>query len=296
MLKDFWKLNSPFSIISTQDNLQQLLKNSRHLCNILYEPEEFCPTSDYPTIKIRDTIFENISFSKTTFKNVLFNNCTFKSCLFVGSAFFKCRINNCKFEDVNMSYCSFTHTYIHPDTLKNIFPKEYANLAVSFYQGLFNSLKEDNQSDRAVEAEFYFRHWNKIHNYARLKKICTDNKIYSAKVLSQFFKYAILLFWSLFGYGIRIRQYLLTTTIAFIIFFTLNFYFWSSILPSQYFGSPPTEWHHILFFTFYSFTSIGSTPMAPISSLGVILVIVEGVVGWFLLGVGIAILVKKIVR
>lgn len=170
MLKDFWKLNSPLKTISTQAHLQQLLENFRYLCNILYEPKEFCPTSGYPTIKIRDTIFENISFSKTTFKNVLFDNCTFKSCLFVGSSFFKCRINNCKFEDVNMSYCSFTHTYIHPDTLKNIFPKEYANLAVSFYQGLFNSLKEDNQPDRAAEAEFYFRYWDTIHNYIRLKK------------------------------------------------------------------------------------------------------------------------------
>lgn len=296
MLKDFWKLNSPFSIISTQDNLQQLLKNSRHLCDILYEPEEFCPTSDYPTIKIRDTIFENISFSKTTFKNVLFDNCTFKSCLFIGSSFFKCRISNCKFEDVNMSYCSFTHTYVHPDTLKNIFPKEYVNLAVSFYQGLFNSLKEDNQPDRAAEAEFYFKHWDKIHNYNRLKRIYKDNKIYSAKVLNQFSKCIGLSFLSLFEYGIHIKRYLLVTTIAFITSFILNFCFWSSILPSQYFGSPPTEWHHILFFTFYSFTSIGSTPMAPISTLGVILVIVEGLVGWFLLGVGIAILVKKIVR
>lgn len=297
MLRDFWRLNNTFTNIDTQEYFFELINTSKYMCNIQYLPDKFCSDGKYPYIKIKNIKFENISFSKTTFENVLFENCTFCDCLFIGSKFNNCRIVDCTFKYVNMSYCTFYRTYIEPNCVKNIFinNKSYSNLAISFYQGLFNSLKEYNQPELAADAEFYFMYWNKIHKFNKLKKAISNKKI---KIIfgSELRNYGYYMLLSFFGYGIRILQYLLSVFIVYFLFFIFNYIFWESINPSNYFNGDVDKLHHILFFTFYTFSSIGSTPMAPISAFGIGLAIFEGVIGWILLGVGLTIIVKKFVR
>lgn len=294
MLKDFWKLNpAENKQIRTQDEFLQLLKNSKHVCNVFYIPDLLTPQI-HPKIKIEDTIFENVSFSKTTIAKILFLRCTFTDCLFVGSKLEKCNFSDCSFKNVNMSYCTFSKTYIQPDYLKSIFPSHtYSNIAVPFYQSLYDNFKDSNQPELQRCAEYYFMKWNFIHTKENIKKhfrSSEKNRIRSVmNLIPRFISLAIQQF---FGFGIKIKWYSTTILTVFIFFYTINCYLWNDyqIDPNR------TGNHNVVFYTFYSFTSYGSTPMSPTSPLGIFFAILQGFFGWIFIGVGISMIIKKFLR
>lgn len=297
MLNNFWELNGKFRTVDSMEEFYNSLKISRHLCDILYKPDKMSPI-DSKTKRIKGVVFENISFSKTTFENILFEDCTFKDCLFIGSRFNRCRIKNCNFICVNMAYCSFSNTYVRPDNLKNIFlrPIGYENIAVSFYQNLFDSLRESNQTRLASEAEYYFMYWDKRYNLYKLKKEITsaDRKVFMT--LKQIYVCIICILSSFVGYGIRVRNYVYTSLSIYILFFMWNKYWWKEFHFTSLFPMEDPSWYHILFFTFYTVTSLGAAPEASMSQWGILSAMFEGVIGWLLLGIGLAMIIKKIVR
>lgn len=226
MLNDFWKLNPQATEIETQDNFLILLKNSKHIIDIIYKPDTLRPI-DHLQIKIEDRIFENVSFSKTKILNTRFSRCTFKDCLFIGTEFEGCKITNCTFKYVNMSYCTFKDTYIQPDCLKNIFPSHsYSNTAISFYQSIYNNFKNSNQPELLRSAEYYFMKWNLIHTKEKIKrhlKSSDEKKFYSAAhLLPRLLSLSLQQF---FGFGIKLKWYSLTIVSVFSLFIYYLIYF-----------------------------------------------------------------------
>ena len=164
MLNDFWKLNSPHTPVNQPEEFERMLKTSKHVCNVQYCPPILDLTSNHPKKMICNTKFENVSFSKTEISKIHFMNCEFMDCLFVGTIFKKCRFIDCKFRNVNMSYCKFEDTFIHPDYLRNVFPSHsFSNIAIQFFQSVYNNFKDSNQPELLRTAEYYFMKWNLIH-------------------------------------------------------------------------------------------------------------------------------------
>ena len=293
MLNDFWKLNSPFQQIETQVSFLQILQHSKHVCNLMYKPNMLQP-HEYPKLKIEDTIFENVSFSKTKIQSTLFSRCIFKDCLFIGVEFEECTIDDCTFKSSNMSYCIFKATYIQPDCLKNIFPfHTFSNIAISFYQSIYDSFKNSNQPELLRNAEYYFMKWNLIHTKESIKKYFRSSKEGSLRsAINLFPRFFSLVLQQFFGFGIKLRWYSATIIFAFLVFYMINDVFWTDFKVDPLRNGK----HNVLFYTFYSFTSFGSSPMSPTSPLGIFCAMLQSFVGWIFIGVGISMIVKKFLR
>ena len=193
-----------------------------------------------------------------------------------------------------MSYCTFQTTYIQPDCLKNIFPSHsYSNIAISFYQSIYDNFKNSNQPELLRTAEYYFMKWNLIHTKENVKKhlkSSDEKKLYSvAHLLPRLISLAIQQF---FGFGIKLKWYSSTILSVFLIFCLLNYSLWDDFKIDPFRNGK----HNVIFYTFYSFTSYGSTPMSPTSPLGIFFAMLQGFFGWIFIGVGISMIIKKFLR
>ena len=123
MLADFFKLNRPFEKFD-QDAFSVQLRTSRHICNVLYEPELL------EKRKITGVKFENTSFSKTRIHAVTFAKCVFEDCLFIGTSFRSVEFHDCSFHNCNFYKSTFEAVYAKPGQFRNAITEgTYANIA-----------------------------------------------------------------------------------------------------------------------------------------------------------------------
>jgi|GEM_PF-4370531 len=286
MLDNFWKLKAPWQKIESQDALLYQLKISEHVSNILYQPETLSPLeTEHPQIKIHNKSFTNVSFSKTTISKTIFVNCIFTKCLFIGTKFISCKFSECQFKYINTWNIEFIDTYIDPYTLRSAIPNgEYSNIGIELYQSLFRNLKNIYQPELLRSAEYYFLVWNRKHKFQKFIK---------SKKIIYLIDYLSLWLQQLIGYGVRFRWLFFTLICLFSSACVFNYFYWESfeIKPDT-----PKSLANVIFYTFYTVASYGSTPWSPSSTRGIISAITQGVVGWTSLGVGIAMIIKRLVR
>ena len=169
MLTNFFKLNEPFSVLSSYGDVVDHFRRADDLKNVLYEPDFFSPTGGGG---FKDKRFVNVSFSKTIIQQVTFTRCTFIDCLFIGTLFEKCEFHDCTFKQCNPYKCSFSETYIDPAAFKGMLDsKQHSNIGVALFSRLRLNSAEMHQADFEATADFEFRKWKRYQmEYDRRQK------------------------------------------------------------------------------------------------------------------------------
>lgn len=226
MLDDFFKLNQTYQEIDSNQKFEELLHHGKDIRNYLYRPNEL-QSDTRSKLKIQDTTFNNFSFSKTEIKNIVFLNCTFEDCLFIGSNIIQCEFHNCRFKNTNLYKIEISNTYIDPNSFDfSILNKDIskANIAVHLFKKLQNNSRDMEQSDFARSAYYQFRKWNtRLIKYKYKKSIP-----YPVSHFAFWTKYPfeILYKWTS-GYGIRLRNFLITFMSIFLLSFSFNYFNWN---------------------------------------------------------------------
>lgn len=233
MLTDFFKLNEPYQTFKTGKQLADHLDRSKDLRGVLFEPDILKPLSSFAKFKIRDTNFNNVSFSKTKLDRVVFINCTFEDTLFIGTDIENCEFHNCKFKNCNTHKIKISKTYVNPSNFSDCFKKiGQANIAVHLFQQLINNSIDEGQSEFRRKAEYYFKKWqdrlaiNKFWNSEPYKISALDFiKQYPLSWLYRYF----------FGYGLRLRNFIFSFSAIFLLFFLINYINWGryELLPKD---------------------------------------------------------------
>lgn len=272
--------------------------------SIVYYPDTLKSSSKHQYIKLEKKRFINCSFRNTNFKNIIFKNCVFDSCLLMSTQFYNCKFTACQFIHVNTKDIKFIGTYVDPKSFLTAIPENsfinrihqyinknkekknenFANIGVQLYQALLDDCNERSQLFFSLEAEYQFRRWDRIlHEYYYFDKV--NGYGLCSLVLKTL--------WSFVGYGIKIEKYIGTLLLIFCTFILINNFLWD-----MYFvGCPPVKngFEFSLQYTFYSCFSIGATPYAATSLIGIFFAIAQGVIGWLLVGIGISIITKRVV-
>ncbi len=289
-MSDFWKPSEELRKINSQQDFFDQLEISEHVSNVLYFPEDMKPDENYPypKIKIKNKKFSNVSFSKTAFENVDLDCCEFIKCFFIGSSFVNCKLTHCKFVSTNTFNIKFDMTYVDPNDFRYATPNDdLSNIGKSLFQSLFNNLKSEHQPDLLRNAEYNFMIWSRKHEWTRVKRYPKSEKI------KHLFKYFLLCLQFFIGYGVRFRFYLASLLSLFTFFCVFNYLKWNLFEVNP---ATSKDIENVLFFTYYSFASIGSTPISPTAMYGVVTAMIEGVFGWMFLGIGITMIIKRLVR
>ena len=111
MLRDFFRLNEPFSRFESEE-FSQHLRTSKHICNVYYAPDTLQDR------KIKSVTFENVSFSKTQLLRLTFNECIFVDCLFIGTQFNSVEFHDCEFRNCNFFKSVFRNVYAKPQQFR----------------------------------------------------------------------------------------------------------------------------------------------------------------------------------
>ena len=224
MLKNFFKLNTPLKEFD-QSQFERELQVSKHLCNILYKPNELASK------KIEGITFENISFSKTCIKKVTFKECKFKDCLFIGTEFNTVEFHDCDFENCNFFKSKFVNVYARPKQFRNaITETKYANIAIHLYQQLRENYYHTSQREFKNEAEYYFCVWQRKNDYIQAtRKNIPRYKYLPKHILSYLYDIAL-------GYGYKLKNLIVTTTVIVGVLILLN-----HIFAEQLFLIPPNK-------------------------------------------------------
>jgi hypothetical protein len=293
MLNDFFKLNIPFTTISTLADLENRLQTTDSLKDFLFSPD-LVPPPDYghPKIKFRNKTFTNGSFSKKLIKDTVFINCAFKDCLFIGTKIENCEFQNCKFENVNTHKIEISKTFLKPDDFKNaITDSKYSNIAVHLFQKIFENTSDIDQLTIVNKAELYFRDWERKHTIQKWKNGELKNWAFIKQILPKTLHYLV-------GYGIRFEVFFITYFAFLVSFGLVNHCFWDKYnIKTDLFECEPIHTaFHTAYFTFYTTTSLGAGEMFPQSNLGIILAITQSIIGYIFIGVFLSMLIKKIIR
>ena len=224
MLTEFFKLNSPFTIIHTQENLVDRLLNSNDLRDVLFEPGTLGPPDTIrPNNPYSDKTFTNVSFSKTQITGITFRDCAFVDCLFIGTFFDKCEFHSCTFKGCNPHKLMFTNTYIDPSVFEGMLdPVKHWNIGMHLFQQLYNNSTEQRQREFTSTAEFNRNKWTRYvlnHRYSGRKK----NFSYLTTWLTNY------LFYIVAGYGIRSKFLIAWACIVSAGSMGINFLFWDSL-------------------------------------------------------------------
>ena len=164
MLKDFFKLNQPFKSLNL-DEFHEQLHVSKHLCNILFSPEELS------SLRVAGIIFENVSLSKTNISKVTFKECTFKDCLFIGTVFDSVEFHDCSFENCNFFKAKLNSVYAKPNQFKKaITDAQFSNIAIHLYQQLRENYYHSSQKEFKNDAEYYFCIWKRKNDFIQAKR------------------------------------------------------------------------------------------------------------------------------
>lgn len=225
MLTDFFRLNAPYQIFKTPQDIFDHLERSKDLRNVLYEPDSLQPLPPYPKFKIQDTYFNNVSFSKTKLNKIVFISCSFEDCLFIGAEIENCEFHNCKFKNCNTHKIKISTTYVNPNNFSNCFSKiDQSNIATHLFQQLINNSINEGQSEFRRLAEYNFRKWQ---DRLAINKFW-NKKPYEISLIEFLKQYPLSWLYRLFfGYGLRLRNFIFSFIGIFVLFFLINYLNWT---------------------------------------------------------------------
>lgn len=280
MLQDFFKLNSPFVRFNREELLEHL-RTSKHIHGVLYEPDSL---EDHT---FHEITFENVSFSKTKLHRITFNACVFKDCLFIATHFDSVEFHDCSFQDSNFYKSEFTRVYAKPSQFRRaISDDRYANIAVHLYQQLSENYHQESQRQFKNEAEYYLAHWTRKNDIIQSKRKGVKwHRWVPAYVASW-------IYGSLFGYGYRLRN-LLVTTLCIIAFAVIV-----NHMCARYLFSAPTQPSIVktFYFTITTMSTLGASGYEPNTKVGYMFVVVNVMLGMTILSTTITAFFKRVIR
>lgn len=300
MLTNFFKLNEPYTTIKTQIEFNDLLKISKSLINILYEPDELKPDGEHPKLKIKDTSFQNASFSKTKLEEIIFINCKFEDCLFIGCEIVNCEFHNCNFINTNTHKISIKDTYVNPENFSNCIKKiENSNIGVHLFQQLLNNSNDSGQSKFSRTAEYHFKRWQ---DKLTLNKFW-NKKPYKISFWKFLWNYPFRwLFRYSFGYGLRLRNFVFTFLIVFLSFFFINQSNWKSYdlakkdIAINVFCKDSSNISSNVYYTLDATTKLVDSQFQAKSNKGMIWLTIQNLFGFILLSALITIILNRFVK
>jgi hypothetical protein len=300
MLADFFKQNGQPTTIATQTDLVAQLGISQHLTNLHYSAGilQTPPTSG--RLKIEDKQFSNFSFNHTKFQKVYFFNCKFEDCLFVGAEFDSCEFHNCSFINCNTHKIIIRNTYIDPTSFVDCISRyQHANIAVHLFQQLLRNADDTHQAKFSRIAEYNFKKWEDRLNIYRLRK--------KKPTPISFWKFLTLyphrwLYRYTFGYGLRLKNFLLTFVLTFIMFAFVNWHNWESYKMQKKdvqicaFDSTSVNVTADVLYTLDATTKLVDSQMQPTSNKGMGWLSLQGAFGFLLLSGLITIIANRYVK
>lgn len=305
MLDDFFKLNGTPKKIDKELELKTIVDSEETIRDIIYLPDKLKNDERYPRYKIRRRTFINVSFTKTRLKNIDFTACHFQDCLFIGSTFENCQFHQCSFENVNTHQIKIKRTYIDPVSFKKNYSKkeiDKSNLAVHLFQELLDNSRDQEQSEFARIANYYFKKWQ-----SRLSR----SKYYRKKpykiTLGEFISEYVpnFLYRWIFGYGLRLRSFIATFLVVYGMFYLINFLFWKDYgfhvkdFPIHSFNSENAEMVSPianLYFTADAMTQLVDSQFQPSTNFGMTFLSLQGFSGFILLSFLITVLINRFVK
>jgi hypothetical protein len=264
-----------------KDEFEEQLGISKHLCNILYSPDEL--TSQ----KIAGITFENVSLSKTNIYKVTFNKCIFKDCLFIGTVFESVEFHNCSFENCNFFKVRFKEIYAKPKQFQNaITNSQYSNIAIHLYQQLRENYYSSSQKEFKNDAEYYFCIWKRKNDYVQAK--------YNNLKLHEFLPSHLMswIYGATLGYGYKLRNLIYTTLTTIVVLIGMNH------LYADYLFSTPAQKSLIktVYFTITTMATLGASGYTPNTETGYLFVILNVITGITIFSAMINSIFKKVIR
>ncbi|MDE0532513.1 MAG: ion channel [Albidovulum sp.] len=290
----FWHLNDCCKIKS-QENLLEMLKTSKHLIDALYMPNDLKRTDGPQQTRIRDKIFERVSFSKTHISGFIFRNCIFKNCLFIGTAIGNCEFHNCKFVLTNTHKIKISGTYIDPNSFnKCLDQSKHQNIGVHLYQILLDNSRGTRQIEFERDAQFLFLRWKRFQEWYEIQNWPEQEARVSRQFVLKCLAYTRRLAWEkLFGSGLRVRYFFGTVTFAIALFSTLNYQLRDNFgLMRQ--GEPVSSCLETIYYTIISFTTLGYGDIVPTTSMGQFVASAQSLIGFSLLALFASMCFRKI--
>lgn len=300
MLTDFFKLNEPYQTINAEKELVEHLKRSKDLRDVLIAPEILQPIPPYAKFKIRGTYFNNVSFSKKKLDKLVFINCSFEDCLFIGTEIENCEFHNCKFKNCNTHKIKISKTYVNPSSFSNCFNSiGQSNIAVHLFQQLINNSIDEGQSKFRRVAEYYFKKWqdklaiNKFINKEPYK--ISFIEFLRQYPLSWLYRY-------FFGYGLRLRNFLLSFAAMFILFYIVNYLNWSKYELTQKdltiiaYDKDSVNIASNFYYTLDTTTKLIDSQFQATTNYGMIWLSLQSIVGFIFLSALVTIILNRFVK
>lgn len=254
----------------------------------------------YPALKIKNTKFTNVSFSKTDITDVNFFNCRFEDCLFIATKIKNCEFQNCNFLNCNTYKIAFENTYINPKSFTKCIKKfSHSNIAVHLFHELLKNSDEKTQSKFKRIAQYHFRKWQNRLTYIKFFK----KQPYAISFWEFIWIYPInwLYKWS-FGFGLRLRNFLITFSIIFLLFFSINSCNWKSYklvqkdLSISSFNSDSSNLQSNFLYTLDATTKIVDSQFQATSHSGMNWLTLESIVGFILLTGLVTIIFNRFIK
>ncbi|MBR1218201.1 pentapeptide repeat-containing protein [Bradyrhizobium sp. U87765 SZCCT0131] len=294
MLSNFFQLPGIPTEIGDQDAFFKLAGEEKRIQSKLYRPSHLKSPQTPQRWIVRDRQFIEFSFSKTLIEEIEFNKCTFIDCLFIGSVFKNCRFSECTFISCNTYRVEFADVYLDPRSFSKCLDEErHQNIGVHLYQELLNNSRRQSQPDFAHYALFEFRRWLRLEQCYQFRKNHKQMRISRTQVKLALRIATSWAFQKFIGFGVRLRNYILTATAAASALTIFNHYF-SAQLGLKINGEPLSSPIDAFYFTIITLTTIGYGDITPTSPLGRVLVAGEGIIGFVLFATLASMIYRKI--
>ena len=290
MLVDFFKLNTPFTIIADHDKLTEVLHVSSGLQSVLFQPSILTLEHLSSRNLFYNKTFNNVSFSKTNIRGITFRNCTFTDCLFIGTQFVNCEFHDCGFKGCNPYKIELVNTYIDPAAFEGMLnPAKHWNIGIALFQQLYKNAMDMHQRNFARTAEF---NENKWHRY-----LLTHRNPGWRKARPQFIiRWLInVLLYVFAGYGIRAKFLLFWAVVFGGGALLANSLWWDRLDVAGRDGiAPDRDFIRVLYYTVSTF--IRSGDLTPRSDVGQLFFVGQAVLGIIVVSLFAAWLVKQVLR
>lgn len=302
MLRNFFKLNSGANAIQNQIDLENFYNQNDTITNLIYYPDELKGNSTISKLKITNKTFENVSFKDTLIKDVEFTNCHFFDCLFLGAKIEHCKFLECSFKGCNTYGINIENSYLNPVFFKSNFKFNHytkSNIALQLFQELYNNAIHQDLVNFTKKAKYYQAVWEDkslISKYFFKKPYAINGiKFYPNYTLNQLYKYC-------FGYGLQLRNFLISFIVIFIGCFFLNKIFWSQYelhekdFAIQYFNSTDYSNYANLYYTTDVLTKAIDSQFQPCSNFGMFFYLLQGSIGIIYFSLLVTVLINKFVK
>jgi len=291
----FWKLENPISI-DRQEKFYELLGESDDIRDIIYRPSKLSQKKFSSRRRIEHKVFTRVSFSKTTIRNIIFRDCVFTWCQFIGSRIIDCEFHNCRFIMTNTHKVSISDTYIDPKSFtKCLDQRKHQNIGIHLFHVLLKNSRDEDQKEFERFAQFMFLRWKRYEDHYKILRTPRANwfRIQFANLCVRWF---LLILWEwLFGSGVRLTNFILTTAMATLIFSAINCYF------QDEFGLlrgdlPMDNYVDSLYFTIISLTTLGYGDFVPTTLYGRLFASFQSIVGFCLFALLASMFYRRITR